>query len=155
MPGAPMISRSGRDPRVRYIVKTVTQTVNNSAALVDDNALTCTLASPAGGGHYYAWQIQLLYNSSAVADIRFNVVAPGSDTTLVYFDMDNNFRTYGTNFFVSGSGAAALYYMMGFTTLVGAGDVLKLQWAQQTAEVSNTTVYEGSWMKVIDLGPRP
>lgn len=139
------------DYRLKLVKKMTTQVVNNSAVLVDDNALSATLA----GDHYYSWMMYLRLISTAVADTRINIVAPGSDTATVYLDYLGNTRSYGTNWFLAGSGAGQCMFMIGDLVLVGAGGTFKLQWAQQTAEVSDTTVYEGSYLIIHDMGVRP
>jgi hypothetical protein len=137
-----MIHKSSIDSRLLIVKKTLTQSVNNSVALVDDNALTYTM--PANS--CWEWKSMLLLNTSATADIRLNMVAPGSDVCTVYIDPLGNVRTYGTNYFVAGMGASQIWWHHGIVNLVGAGGVFKLQWAQQVAEVSNTTIYYGSYM---------
>lgn len=132
--------KSSRDPRLILIPKQVTEAVNNTAVLQDDDELTYTLADDS----IYDWDLWLMILSSATADMRICMQVPAGVTNTIYFDADNNLRTYGTNHFISCTGSEQVYYCRGHLKVVGAGGTFKLQWAQQVAEASNTTVYAGS-----------
>ena len=127
------------------IVKGTAQSVNNSEVLVDDNELTKTLRA----NQEYAFECRIFINSSAVADFKYdfnvpagatieiNEFAPDHDTDVTIIDatIDVTVTTGGTD--------SVIAFFGRITTGATVGNVT-YRFAQNTAEVSNTTVQVGS-----------
>jgi len=99
-----------------------------------------------------AWQSVRQSSEPPAARRIANVIAPAADVMVNYADAQMNVRTYGTNYFIAGTGALQFWMQMGSVKLVGAGGLIKLQFAQQTPEVSNTSLYPGSYLILRRLG---
>jgi hypothetical protein len=142
-------------------VKTATQTVNNSIALVNDTELTIT--TPATNAIASTWIIEggFLYTSSQVADFKlafagvnvvsFNYAPVALATTAVATSGDvitQGTGTLGTAIPIGGSGGTAGIAVMGRIITSGAAATLTAQWAQNTLEASNTQMLAGSWLRL-------
>lgn len=139
--------------------KTAAQTVNNSTALVNDTALFVTL--PAINTNY-AIECYIAYNSTIVADIKFDFAFTGTTTQTTFAGPagattiaaggvgDGNWDAspFGTVLQVGGAAGPAGCLLTGGILVSGTAGVLTLRWAQNTLDATNTQVQEGSWLKV-------
>lgn len=134
--------------------KEADETVNNNTGLQDDDDLVVTLEA----NKYYAFELWLEFNSTAVADIKFAFTIPAGATvewghlrytgaSLVLALISGT----GTSSPADGAGADSNVYIRGFVYTAAAAGDLQLQWAQQVLEATDTKVLEGSWLKVVRL----
>jgi hypothetical protein len=131
--------------------KTSTQTVNNSTTFVNDTALTLpVLANTVYKAHLY-----LCYNSAAIPDLKFQWSVP-SGTTLTnwYFAAGNtaNWQTLvlpsGAVSAINGTASDAPCNAWGIVVVGSTAGSMTLQWAQNTANASNTDVKAGSFFEL-------
>lgn len=128
------------------LVKTADETVNNSDVLQDDNHLAGFIIDAAG---YYRITGMLRLTTTVAADFKmalaftaapqeFAVTTPGGSTSTPGGAM--TFVVAATEVFVYVDG-----YVKGHATADGT---MTLQWAQGTADASDTILSEGSWLEV-------
>jgi hypothetical protein len=135
--------------RLYQLIKTADETVNNSATLQDDDHLTFLI----GANETWLIELKLFYESSTTADLKIAFSVPTGATCEgrmvgaelaagTYTDTFTNPRIY------NGGGATVEYMVTGnFIYRGGANSgYLTLQWAQNTAEASDTKVLAGSMM---------
>ena len=142
--------------RVEFIRKTATETVNNSTTLQNDDTLLAALVA----SEVVAFECAVRYNASATADMKFAFTVPAGAT--LNWGMAGGYRDAALNNVNTGStgsgvaldistaGAGAEEFLLLVGTVVNsttAGN-LQLQWAQNTANVSDAAVAAGSWLKV-------
>lgn len=139
----------------KIVRKTSDETVNNSASLQDDDALLFAI----GASEAWLFEFSCFYDTGTTPDIKFAITCPASPT-LIYWtasglDATGGMRNDSTTQTSSGSstthdgqGSGTIRH----TTLKGiivnganAGNVT-LQWAQNTANGSNTIVKAGSYL---------
>jgi hypothetical protein len=139
-----------------YVRKSADQTVINSTVLVNDTELFVPM--PTAGT--FAWEAMVFCASSDVADIKFALTWPagvsanwgttGLATTATGGTGDLTIDTEATsgnvNFHGGGSFNIVVFY--GDLTMGGTAGNLQMQFAQNTAEVSNTTVKARSRLRV-------
>lgn len=137
--------------------KTVTQTVNNSTVLVNDNELLIALPLI---NTSYGIEMYITYTSSTVADIKFTFSVPAGATGsfcttglavgAAGTTGDGQFDATGltTTISIGGAGQAVGCLITGTINTAAATGNLQFRWAQDTAEVSNTTVNADSWLRV-------
>jgi hypothetical protein len=123
------------------VCKLVTETVNNSDVLQNDNELFFEI----GKNEIWEFRLVLISNSSAVADITAKWSAPIGTTG--YWQQDD----FGAaalaitgSFNFDGEGADAIAGFYGVFIAGTVAGTIHLQWAQDTAEASNTSVLRGS-----------
>ena len=146
-PRPPVLPVSGtRPPVVRF--KDANETVNNSNTLQNDNDLVI----PVGVNQVWWIEFHLVYNSGATPDIQFAVTVPSGSTlglrgiggnaagTLV----ENHTVTSGGGLAFQGDGANRLLTLECWISVSTTPGYAQLQWAQNTANVSDTTVLAGS-----------
>jgi len=142
--------------------KTADDTVNNSIVTVDDSELT---GIPLIAGRYYKITIVALCDSSAVADFRLQVV---TSQNVTYYGSRSYTSTAGVpshgacgmnngvnldSVATSGGLGAGIIVPM-IIDMIGMGTInctLKVQFAQNTAEVSDTKLKAGSRVIVEEL----
>lgn len=132
--------------------------VNNSTALVNDPSLVVSVDT----GATYEWEATVYYDSSTTADIKFAWVTPTFSamrwtgqalaTTATTNEGDVKIVTVtasGTSSAFGGIGVATVVSIKfeGFITTTAAGS-LQLQFAQQNLDATNTTIRNGSNVKV-------
>jgi len=133
------------------IVKPANEIVNNSNALQNDDHLTF----PIGANEEYTYRFVIQANSGTTPDLRFAVTAPAGATCRVsYADIEGATSNgqYGcgvTTASIPGNGAVDLYEITGSVTNGATPGSVTLQWAQFTANASNTIVYAGSYVQAI------
>ncbi len=132
---------------VLYFRKTADQTVTNSTTLVND----ARFELPVGARQTWTLEFRLLFSSSAVANIKWQITIPALATGRLRFagvganGLNGESEVAASSVQgASGTGANKLvvfhaHVVMGTT----AGDII-LQWAQNTAEASNTIVRQDS-----------
>lgn len=166
---------AGRKLRVSELAESIplfcrqltAQTVNNSATFVDVTGLTIALKA----NRVYAIDGYLAYSSNTTADIKFRLIGPtgcsgawglysiasgsadGGSGSVNGFRL-TDYTTGGGGFAASGNntpnGNMSCPPRGFIQTGVNAG-TLKLQFAQSTANGSDTTVAAGSWLRVAEL----
>lgn len=128
--------------------KTADETVNNSTTFQDDDELIL----PVLANEVWEFTLHLLYDSSAVADIKVGWTVPTGTTmyySAIYLDTALAEATSahlreGNALTIGGAGAFRHAVLSGIIlTAATAGDV-KLRWAQNSAEVSDTKVLKDS-----------
>lgn len=131
------------------IRKSADETVNNSDALQNDDTLVLPVEASS------VWDIKLfvLYNSGATPDLKLAFTVPASGTIYAYLSgfeagtvdpMYVNAATTPVVFDGTGSNNAGFIHLI-FVNSTNAGNV-QLQWAQNTANASDTKVLANSFM---------
>lgn len=153
-------SSGGGAAEFTVIDKAATETVNNSTTLQSDDDFLFTVAANTD----YLVEMQLRLATSAAADWKFAWTLAGmtwdgtfEDTLQIGSGVNLHGREAITSagaIAVLASGALAAYLWRGqFIIHSGVtGGTLNFQWAQQTTEVSNTTVLKNSQMRYKSLG---
>jgi hypothetical protein len=136
------------------VVKPSNQTVNNSSTLVNDNALVLPVAS----NSVYDFQLRLIYNSLATPGFKFHFTLPAGGT----MSYTSHLKSGGTfQLFVNndastpsadGVAADAAILVVGEIFIAGTPGNVTLQWAQSTANASNTIVASNSTFKARQIG---
>ena len=137
---------------MELIVKAADETVNNSTTLQDDDHLLFAVAANE------KWQFEghIFYSTSTVADLKATFSGPASAVGHITFETDvsetaTNFEStaLGTGEAISGDGAGLIRGMRFWGAIANGANAgnLAFQWAQNTAEVSNTVVHAGSYIK--------
>lgn len=139
---------------------TADRVVNNSTALVTATGLTI----PVGIGGIYEVEAYLIYNSSTTADLSLSWSAPAgavldwvsnapaSTTTGPNGDIQRTAFSVGSVALIGGAGANAVAMPTGTLTIGATAGNFLLQFAQGTAEVSDTIIRAGSWIKLTRIG---
>lgn len=124
----------GRDPLdTASAVKTADETINNSAALQDDDHLSLTL----GVGTFIIEGL-LVYSSSATAGISFDWSGTSTGTFDWRIEGEDDADLPG-----AGVGTERGATFRGTATITATG-TLVLQWAQTVADATNTVLHAGS-----------
>jgi hypothetical protein len=140
----------GGNPTVSK-VKTVDETVNNSATMQDDDQLFFAV----GANETWTYRFVVQGNSGTTPDFKFAVTAPGGATCVVaYSDPEGATSVSGLGCGIStgvipGNGANDLYEITGTVTNGSTAGMVHLQWAQNTATASNTIVRTGSYVTAV------
>jgi hypothetical protein len=138
--------------------KTANEVVNNSATLQDDNDLRVQVDL----GTVYVVDGLLLYGSGTTADLKAQWVGPAGATfdwtpfglpaaaTGAAGSVDAAGKVIGDVQVLGGVGVGSKVAagFRGLLVVAGASGTFKLQWAQNAADPSDTTVYAGSWLRV-------
>jgi hypothetical protein len=131
-------------------MKDATETVNNSTAFQDDNHFSFPVVA---GGKYLA-ELHVGYQSSAVANLKCRWVLPSGNLDCNMFQLDagtSDLQIYaatdGQIVGIPGTGVSVpLPLILTHAVFIGGtGGNLKWQWAQNVAEVSNTSILIGSY----------
>lgn len=151
------------------VAMTADVTVNNSATLVNATGLSIPLEANSSYG-LDGW---LHWTSDPTADIKFMYtypagctgfwagIGPVRDTAPVAGSERKNYVDFGSVALTSALGFAgddefsATVYVSGiprgYIVVAGTAGTLQLQFAQNTATVSNTILRAGSWLRVTKL----
>lgn len=145
---------------IAYIVrKSADEIVNNSAVLQDDNHLLYALAA----NEEVEFDCNLFYDSGTTPDIKFAFTVPasatiawsftGADTSLTGYSDGGAVVASGTAQAFGGNGAGTVRHcrLRGIVANSTNAGNLQLQWAQNTQNVSDTTVRKNSTLKVWKL----
>jgi hypothetical protein len=129
--------------------------INNSTVLVSDATMTTVLPAVTG---VFAWEDTIVYSSAQAADYKIAYTFPGTAwwggvglaAAAVATTGDAQFAVTTASGTAAAYGGAAvgtrlILVVKGEVVLTGAGGNLVLQYAQQTADVSNTVpAYAGT-----------
>jgi hypothetical protein len=127
-----------------FVYKTTTETVNNSTTLQDDDELFITVEA----NKDYIFDMVFLFDSGTTPDFKYAFSVP-SGASLIGQELsgaggvDNITETGDT---ISGSGA---YRAVKITSILQVGanaGTVTFQWAQNTANASDTNVSSGSYI---------
>lgn len=144
----------------KYVVKSSDETVNNSSTYQSDDALTISLEA---SSTYYI-EVVAFYSTNDTADFKFRQSYSGSVSS-VYFTNEFNVpagdtmlreRTYttigqeGSTGTASGGGTHGMARMV-IALNTSTSGTWAFQWAQQTADASDTKVLQGSHIKVLKI----
>lgn len=142
---------------VKVVYKVTTETVNNSAALQNDDELFYALIAK----ERVQFQFNLLFRGNATADIQFAVTVPAGAT--INYTPANSIRISGGDtlviqptIFVSGTSFPVgtdpantrLISIIGEVRTTGTAGNLQLQWSQDVATVADTEVLAQSHLIV-------
>jgi len=143
---------SGGGQTFARVVKTVDEIINNSTTFQDDDELLFTPQI----NNEYAGFIMVVYAATAVANWKSRVTLPAGATGF-WKPNGNDWNTNGvpvanitSGFGIGGSGAAdQRFFEEHFMIRMGAtaGDI-NFQWAQNTLEATDATVFSGSLLVV-------
>lgn len=130
--------------------KTANETVNNSAALQNDDDLFVSVAA----NGVYQLNMRVQFNSTAAADFKYGFTFPAGLTmqytqtvigvgltTLNTFEQDETSTPQ-----LEGQAANKAILIVGLVVVSGTAGTLQFQWAQNSATAVNTTVNAGSYM---------
>lgn len=139
---------SGTAPTI--VEKQSNQTVNNSVTLVNDTALFFAMAA----SRRYYWVLRFRFDADSTPDIKITFTVPSGAEGQHRRDLDNNTElNYGATGSLTGStGNPRQGFSTGWVKTGGTVGNLQFQWAQNTADASDTIVKEGSVLLVYDLG---
>jgi hypothetical protein len=147
--------------RYAYVRKTANQSVSSASTgttLINDTALLVAL--PAAG--IFGFALDIFYDGPDAGDIKFAFTAPAlaTGTYGVHAISTAGAATVGTGQYsatttfgtaiacgTTGVGTGLLAIIKGEITMGGTAGNLQLQWAQNTADASNTTVRSRSRME--------
>jgi hypothetical protein len=128
------------------IRKTADETVNNSAILQDDDHLSFSI----GASEEWVFEIVLAFTSNATADLQIAVTVPSGASVFygAHIGTPPNFTaTSGTGLGVSSAGGALEGVLItGWVLNSTTAGTVQLQWAQNTADLSDTVVKKGSYL---------
>lgn len=130
------------------VVKSVDEIVNNSTTFQNDDALTFAVLA----NENWSGLLLLRFNSSTVADLKwqFSVPAGCSVAGRGIGDLSspsNETDLTGLQTLATGGSDQLLVYVIHIRVGATAGTVV-VQWAQNTAEVSDTKMLEGSMLEI-------
>lgn len=131
-----------------HIVKTANETINNTNVFQNDDQL----AFPLGANENWTFRFVVQANSGATPDLKFAVTAPvGATCAYGHEDPENavataNLACGASTGLVTALGVADLYEVVGTVRNGANAGNVTLQWAQNTANASNTIVYAGSFV---------
>lgn len=145
--------------KIKVILKSETETVNNSTVLQSDNEFTTQLDE----NSIYEIEVKLAVSGAANADFKTDWVVTGGveqlttrtclgPATTSTSNADCNMRA--TNYSLTASvsygcdGSTAAYISEIFLVKVLATGTLTMRWAQNTAQASDTSVSDNSYMKI-------
>lgn len=146
-----MMKYTAAPVRPIYVIKAAQETVNNSVTLQNDDELVSPTL-PANT----VWEMELVIHctSSTVADFKSAITLPAGatlnaaliydSTSLVTFLLTDTGASRATG----GAAASISLIYRGILRIAATAGTAQLQWAQNTAEVSNTTVNVDSYMKL-------
>ncbi|MGW1127449.1 hypothetical protein [Streptomyces sp. NPDC002526] len=140
------------------VVKASTQAVNNSTTLVNDD----TLYVPVEAGGVYEVTAWVVHASATAADIQIGWSAPSGSTmtwgvqgpalsSTAASDAPANFqqRSIGqTASLGGGAGTSVCTDARGVLTVGSSSGLLRMRWAQNTANASDTQVLGGSHLRI-------
>lgn len=135
-----------------FVRKTANETINNSAVLQNDDALVLAVEA----NSTYLVDLRLIINSNTTADFKMTFTVPaGASGSVHYFEgstpstaaavLQGPGSITGTAAF-SGIAADQIVLVQGVLVVAGTAGNLQLQWAQNTANPSNTIVGSNSYL---------
>ena len=141
-------------PTFAKVVKKADEIVNNSTTLQNDDELTASL----NANKTYAFKLVLWINSSTVADFKYAISTAdnigdktnGNTIGAVVASARNDLNSANS---LAASGSNEMIICFGHVTTDGVPGSLTVQWAQSTAEATNTTVLIGSSLVIWEETP--
>lgn len=125
----------------QFVVKTADETVNNSASLQDDDELKFDV----GANQKWCGLIFLRHNTGTTPDIKVDFSVP-SGASVYTAHTNENSKSGGAVAILTGTGNNA-YMMLSFLVVVSStAGTVNMQWAQNTADASDTKVLAGSML---------
>lgn len=142
----------------KTVWKTADETVNNSAVLQDDDTLIMALEATT----LYRFEFEFWWSTNDTADFQFIPVYTGTITSRYFINeysipagttmiREQVLTSFATQNVVAGGGGTHGYARVIGIMLTNASGNLKLQWAQNTADASDTKVLAGSRLTLIKL----
>lgn len=131
--------------QIQLVEKTVDETVNNSAVLQNDDTLVTT-AEPSSKYDFRLWMV---INSGTTPDFKMAWTAPSGSTlswsvqegnTVIVAAVLQGPFNLASVVPINGAGSDQMIIVEGLLTTGVIGGPLQLQWAQNTANASNTSV---------------
>lgn len=125
-------------------VKSASEGLDNNATPQADDELTV----PITAGESYGFDIILIFDSSTTADFKIGLSVPASSFGV--WDHSNGIGLALTSTFTipgNGIGTYNMYHFYGCVTPITSGN-LTVRWSQNTAELSVTSVRQGSMLRV-------
>jgi hypothetical protein len=153
-------NNAGWEPYRNFVRRTANSAaVNNSTVLVNDGVLQLPVLANA----VYEMKLVLLYNTNSTADIKIGFTAPaaaamnfaqvgaGLTPGTLEGDVRLAFTTLAGTLAYGGIGADYYGRAEGVLVMAGTAGTLTLQFAQSTANASNTIILAGSalWLKPV------
>ncbi len=141
------LGSSGGNPTVSK-VKTADETVNSSTTLQDDDQLYFSI----GANETWTFRYVVQGNSAAAPDFKFAVTAPsGAICKVSTSDPEGatsvaNLGCGVSSGLVPGNATEDLYEITGTVTNGATAGLVRLQWAQNVANASNSIVRAGSYV---------
>lgn len=131
--------------------KPADETVNNSTTLQNDDHMALSVAA----NMTYEFKMCVFHNSSTVADLKYDFTFPtgltmkyGLDAAAAGGGIDNFVLIQTSVPVIGGVGADRAGFLSGTVITFTTAGTLQLRWAQNTAEVSDTKVLAGSYMRL-------
>lgn len=140
--------------RIRSARATLDETVNNTATLQNDDELFLTVAA----NSVYELSGVIYHNSGTTPDFKIGWTYP-TGLTMKYPILGFNGGLFATTQYteastpaIDGAGTADEFTIVGGLVIVSStAGTLQMQFAQNTANASNTTRITGSYFKLIKL----
>lgn len=133
------------------VIKSANETINNSNALQNDDSLKFAIAA----NDSWTFRFVVKANSGTAPDLKFAITAPsGASCSIDVIDAEgattaSNLSCGTSSGLVAGNGETDTYEVIGSVQNgTNAGDIT-LQWAQYTADNSDSIVYAGSYVNAI------
>jgi len=141
------------------VVKSANESINNSSSMQNDDHLVLAVAA----NTTYLLDAYLRYEATTTGDIKagFSVPTgaavdwnalclPGTHSSGTSGSLSVLARTDAQTATLGGAGAGTLLVarITGTVTVGGTAGSLQFRWAQQTADVSDSIVYAGSWLRL-------
>lgn len=140
----------------RIVRKTSDETVNNSATFQDDNELFLSVEASTS----YRVHLQLVYQSNATPDFKYQFTAPSGATFPVWTFLGKGggvlvhdiAGSSGGVVGLDGNAANTAFEAWGILVVSSTAGTLRVQWAQNTANASDTIVRAGSFLELVRAG---
>lgn len=127
-------------------IKTSDEIVNNSAVLQNDDQLSI----PVAANKTYIFEMYFMSTSGTTPDLSYAFALPAGATGYVSLNSVTGPSLITGTFVVLSAGARTSIRLKGYVTTSATSGNIQFRWAQDTADVSNTTVHAGSWMKLTE-----
>jgi hypothetical protein len=134
----------------KFARKTADETVNNSATFQNDDHLALTVVASAT----YVFRHHWVFNSGATPDLKSQFTVP-SGTTMAYWTQSSSSihaasgLTEASSVIYDGDGSDITVWTVGYIVTSSTAGTVQWQWAQSTANASNTIVRKGSILEFV------
>lgn len=146
-----------RELRPLFARKTSDETVNNSTTLQNDNSLLVSVVADA----IYEFRLRLTVNSGTTPDFKMGWTFP-TGLTMTYDLFEGETLGTATNVvqgptiqtdvpLINTTGADQPWIAEGLVIVDSTAGTLQLQWAQNTANASDTIVRAGSYLRLLRM----